>query len=657
MIDFLRKHICSALLCALLLPCLFAYGGTVKARAASSVSFDETDVLEDLQSSDGFDLENYPYDSTGLVRHPQIFTVVEYCYTFRQADRGNYGLYIYFYNPQALRLVTSGKQNRITLGIAYSEGADGNVTVTDYEKFDLLFCSRSEGDYKDLFYKFKVVDHESADGKTLAERVNSNARRYDISEVELLTLGDVSATAYGVGGTYVFTGYAKGCGADTDAESTLSCDASSLETVELKLNSTFYRTGSSSAGKDHQNQIDSVYFGVDNSLLSKYGALQKVKAEWWEYKTAPIVVTQDKALYDAVLPFVGTDIGEHTDDLDYSLGRTIRHTVGDFGDRYYYFSWSYNFKNQVTSSLTVSSMDQCSMLPYIFYSGGSDVKDYSVSSARLRDWIYSYDKSHAGGYLPCKNGKISADLFADDVDEGRTKGYNCVEIDAGDSFDLLSYNSNHGFWDKVADYGFISSLLGKTPTDDNVYGIDPIYAVKDEDLNDSNAALAGSLFISESDAGTFRDYYAAAKASDQTVFLFRFAATDYFSGMLTAEKKGSDKFIDDKSYMAKETVFLDFDVIQLTFRKDEVYTVIPVVASPIDVIGGITPPSKWDMSLIWKIIFIVVIVILVVLGFVLLSPVLIPVLRLIIKGIVWLVTLPFKGIAALVEHIRSKRGK
>lgn len=58
------------------------------------------------------------------------------------------------------------------MAVSYDE--DGNPN--DYAKFDLQFLSNSEeSNYKNLFYKFKVIDRE-IDGTTFAERVNSNER-------------------------------------------------------------------------------------------------------------------------------------------------------------------------------------------------------------------------------------------------------------------------------------------------------------------------------------------------------------------------------------------------------------------------------------------------------------------------------------------------
>ena len=53
------------------------------------------------------------------------------------------------------------------------------------------------------------------------------------------------------------------------------------------------------------------------------------------------------------------------------------------------------------------------MLPYLFYTGGTSVSDYTIPSDTLKQWIYGYDKSNATGYLPVKDGQISADLFLD----------------------------------------------------------------------------------------------------------------------------------------------------------------------------------------------------------------------------------------------------
>ncbi len=99
-----------------------------------------------------------------------------------------------------------------------------------------------------------------------------------------------------------------------NAGSTLSCKISKLERVQLDVKHTFYRTESSSMGYGYQNQIDTVYFSVPKRLFDEYGELQRIKAEWYEYKTKPILVTSNKEYYDWISKYIGVTADQITDD-------------------------------------------------------------------------------------------------------------------------------------------------------------------------------------------------------------------------------------------------------------------------------------------------------------------------------------------------------
>lgn len=171
-----KKPLLRVVALAMVLFTLFSVFNTVAYAADSgSIGFDNTDVLDDLSSSTAggkaFDIKNYPFNENGEV---QIISFIEYCYSYKANLRDHYGLYIYVYNPQGLNLSTDSKQNKIQMAVSYD--AEGNPN--DYEKFSLEFCSKVEsGDYKNLFYKYKVIDRE-INGTTFDERVNSNERRY-----------------------------------------------------------------------------------------------------------------------------------------------------------------------------------------------------------------------------------------------------------------------------------------------------------------------------------------------------------------------------------------------------------------------------------------------------------------------------------------------
>ena len=150
----------------------------------AELSFDSTNVLDDLKSSKSFNLKDYPYDESKEIR---VINFVEYCYSYKANMRDNYGLYVYIYNPKGLNISETSKSNKIQMAVRYDE----NGSPADYVKFNLEYCSKSEeSNYKNLFYKFKVTD-KKIDGKTFAQRVNSNERRYDISGIELLTYGNI----------------------------------------------------------------------------------------------------------------------------------------------------------------------------------------------------------------------------------------------------------------------------------------------------------------------------------------------------------------------------------------------------------------------------------------------------------------------------------
>lgn len=643
-----------AILSVLLAVCLFATvvsPTVVLAADTGNTRFEDSNVLDDLQSSEQFNILAYPFDETGLVKSPGIVNFVEYCYSYQTEKRLDYGLYVYFYNPQGIEIDTVNGSNKIQIAVAY----DNNGNPTQYDKFGLQFCNMStEPDYYGLFYKFKVIDKISdVDGMRIVDRVNSNERRYDVSGIELVTEGQANATEYHVGGTYRFTGYAKGFGADENAESTLYCKITELETLTLDVQDTNYRMDSvSHLGEGHQNDLHSVYFSVPNSILEKYGNLRKIKAEWYEYRTGPIIVTEDKGLYDSLKYYIGHSFTQSEwDNLQYKLYSDMLTEGGSVAQVAFMYWWlALNDAEIEGTGDNDGAGFPIEFIPYLFYTGGADVEDYTLTGEELKEYIYNYTASYNLGYLDVKDKQLSADLFVPvdapvssltqwDEEFGRKYGYNCYEFDAGDTFDMLSYDDTHSEWDKFWDY-----FLFPPETSGTVRDIEPIYQVKGTDVSGSDTAIASRLLINVSDVADFRAYYAEAISKNETVFLFRFAQTDYLS--CAVEYTNGTTSHRNKAYVASENVFMDFDVIQLTFTRNGTYTVIPAVSDPTDVVGDITAPIDIDDVQWWKII---VGILLVIALLVLLSPI----LPYIIHGIVWLVSLPVKGISALVRMTKE----
>lgn len=670
MINFCREHKTklSVFMVILIAFTLFNPGGI--AFAEESVNFDKTNVLDDLRSStvngEAFDFTKYPTDEGGRV---QIINFVEYCYSAKANMGGNYGLYIYIYNPRRLKFATTNGQNKIEMAVSYA--ADG--APNDYEKFNLKFCSKSEGDYPELYYKYRVIDRKSADGKTIQQRVNSDERRYDVSGIELLTYGQQNADEYGVGGTYKFTGYAAGYGPDSSAQSTLNCTVLDLETLELNIYHTNFRTNVSNLGKDHYNEVNTVYFSVPNYIMEDYGRLQKIKAEWWEYKTKPAVVTSDRSFRDAMLNYVGTEIFDSIDGaprLWKNENITFFDLVGGGKQKSVSYDWVYNIRQVNNNSLVVWYEQKTTLLPYAFWSpapSGSSISLDSVfiflkskaiagdvDSGEVANWIYNYTNNLGHGYIDCNGRNISRDLFEDSIDSARAAkgfntGYNCTEVDLADTFDLLSYDSNYDnklsrWWAKLWDYGF-----SWPKTDGDYNGVLPIYKVLPVDLIGGADSIASNLLIAESDVGHLKEFYATEQLKGNQVFLFRFAVSDYYStpvgrglGNTTVSERDAD------TYIAQQTCFFDFDILQLTFNKNGVYKTIAAVSSPIDIINGFTAPAERTNILKLILSLIALILLLIILA---------PLLPLIIRLLIWIILLPFKLLAAIFRAFKRKPGQ
>ena len=74
------------------------------AFAEETVDFEKTYVLDDLTSSEDFNILTYPFYES-IEPTVKIINVVEYCYSFKESVSQNYGLYLYIYNPNALNIL------------------------------------------------------------------------------------------------------------------------------------------------------------------------------------------------------------------------------------------------------------------------------------------------------------------------------------------------------------------------------------------------------------------------------------------------------------------------------------------------------------------------------------------------------------------------
>lgn len=592
---------------------LIAYAGD------NDLKFDNTSIFDDLYGSkddngNEFDLSNYPIDKDGEL---QFFSFVEYGYSYYANYEKNYALYLYLYNPQQLNFQTYLDSNVVRMGVSYAT-KDDNIVVSEYEDFNIVCVSRTTGDYSNLFYKFKVLDpNKKILSMAQAYEKENGCRRYDIAGVYLKTDKSDVTLDKNIGRTYKCSGYMATYGNDASNPSTFVCNVEKLETLDLKVYQTSYLTGVSSAGAYHHNNVSSVYFAIPQRVLDKYGSLWEIYAQWYECKTAPILVTSNvdfyyKALnnnhYETVDNSEGGTSLLYDKSVDYLLwyGRHSDSVAGSSNILHY--DWAYNLR---PFSMTSGDMfiqrfanSYSNVLPFVFYSpsytesGAFNVINKQtvagdVKSSQIRDYIQNYKSSNYVDWHTSRN--LASELFVNAIDSARAEkgikvGLNKVRTNLGNTFDLKSWNSEYGsWWDKLTQYGW--SYPKNEVLDEQHTNVKPFEEITKDALN--SVTLASDLLINENDVDSFKTFCNSSYDNDSAVpYLFRFAVSDYMSRPITRNpgRLDVDQDVVD-SYIAQETVFFDFNIITMTFKGKEDYYTLAVMHTPVDVISGVEAPD------------------------------------------------------------------
>ena len=659
------------LLTALL--CMTAFGGRdrLSARAETDVqaAYESTNVLDNLNGSTiggkQFDISDYPHNENG---QPQVISLTEFCYSYYADNQGDYGLYVYLYNPQDRAIDTQTERNKIQLTYA---------DKPQYEKYILEFLNYSvAAGYEGRFYKFKVRLTESEKAEILSA-LQGNERVYKVSGIEISVKNDV--TEYPCAQTYTYTGFALGYGSELSESDTLSCKVDGFDKyLSLDVRSTYWRPQGTHADGYTRDTIHSVYFSVPDEIITEYGEMTGVHATWLNAYTAPIYVTGNKTIYDAVLPllneYVGGDSQEEYEKAAFQYSLIATKAAEDLRDDTDmapyggYYAFNPYFSNKAGDNVYVNSYDNLiTNLRYLFYAENGNADEYVLPAERLignkesgeKGWFESYTEKYGGELV---NDRYSRDLFSA-VDERFTE----VNITSNQEYKLQDMTVSDTAWKR---------LFGTTVRHENSYTFSAIQKVTVSDLNlaADRTAFCNSYFIAESDYDEFSQYVTEAAAKRETVYLFRYNQTEYVSNEATEYERdkqwylfggnyGSYKYVDTNAYFAQMWVQLDFDIIDLTFTKDNAVTVIPVVMSPMDIAAdgdhpASTQPEKglsW-----WQILLIALAAVVVIILFIKLAP---SILTLAVtlflwlcRAVWWLICAPYKFVRWIVEKIKEKRG-
>ncbi len=571
-----------SVLIMLLILCFTMFPQT--AFASEYIAYDSTDIESDLAD---IDVSAYPKNENGRHRLLDEVGFMEYAYSDSVFIADNYyGLYFYVYNPTEKPVVLAEGAHHVNMATEYDE----NGAPVDYDNCEITFLDATANN---RFLKFKLTDSRAAyDREVSYAAKHGGERRYDIASIQLLFSGDGHATdsftgvdnQEGVSFTYFCTGYSAGCGADPEAESTLDIQYKKLDTIGLDIQSTWYRTDRIDG--EMRYTLSSVYFAVDDRYIIDYGTLQIVKAEWYEYKTTPILVTDSNEIETALTPYLGYTLpqDEKGDYRDTSVPFYFYEYLGP-GDTADHHGLGWN---------TYYSRDSMQMRRYDWLIKVDDIKA-TVPSEKVQEWAENYPVYAGDDVLTVDGRTYNANLFTDEVDDGHTRGYNVKVFDARDEsqwIDLKTIDQTSD-WDK-----FWNQFLPAGSRDEEwviAEDVKPIEEVTPERVNASDAAVMNDLLVDSSQVGKLRSYVQTAEESNKTVYMLRFSLSEYNATDLeyhpSDDWSGYD-YID--FYAATDTVYLSFDIIYLGFVKNDVVTIIPVVADPVDVYPALTPTEDLE---------------------------------------------------------------
>lgn len=620
--------------------------------AENATSLDSTAVLDDLQ---GVDLAAVTAELTGDKLYVISFT--EYAFAFDKNANGNFGLYVYAYNPAVKNIITNSTQHTINLGVEY-EGSE----VKGYDKFALRCLNVSE-DGK--YIKFKIVDAQSkVTGETILTRLckQKTQRLYDVSEIEVCHEYGAIPESYAVGKRYIYTGFAAGYGQNAGAGSTLDYFSENSETVQLDVHPTQYRLdGNNGKNIYTQDSLHSVYFTVPNEYGEKYGEMTAVHAQWLNAVLNPILVTGNQDAYNAILPFLGKDIGKHTDDLIYQYYGARHYTSVGWGTQNYQFFYGYAY-NPLTHLTNGAQSGQfyhdeekggkvVNPLYIMFNAGeGEDSASGFVPPAEGEGSLTEKMQQATAKYGGELVGERYSDVLFEHVDEEKTD----ARIKNTDEFKIMNVGIDKaGFWDKLIGKG---DAVDKD-TLDRFVGVKAIEPVTEQVMKMSAEDVCETLKIGAHDYDAFKQYYESNK-DNGTVYLFRYKVSDYISQEATLSKGnkiwGYEVTVDTNAYFFQEECDIGFDIIDITLTNEQGEHVLGVAAKPIDVFPTPTPPlvttddtSPWAELLFWlKMIVGIIVVVLIVVALCVVFP---PVGT----ALIYVVLLPFKGLAFLGKKIGS----
>lgn len=589
----------------ILFPFIGVSGGV---KAAAETEGTDSAIMRELGGltigGEKFDATDYPADQEGT---PALLNLNELGYGYTAEKQVAYSLILYIYNPAQLN-IQEDLRNAVQMRI-------GNA-----ERFGKYALNVIESSSDKLFYKLGVSFTDTEKSAALAA-LNKDSRVYEVSSLEFYLEG-FNATSFDISPTRVFTytGYAAGLG--DGAESTLTHTLSytvkgGTETIPLSVEHTSWRPEGTNGNSPYtQDTIHSVYFAVPKEIDEKYDYVKSVHAWWTRARTAPIFVTGDLEAYEALKDLQKKNSMIVVDDGNLSTGADpgvdgMKHNAPEqfalSGDGWAYdwmigtkifgngaqnqFRNVFGFDNNhmVRDKWSIDVLYKQNTLPTLYltaYTGGTDASAFVLTSSELTKLI---QRETLNGYF--SNDKKVAEKYPsylfENYDENKTD--RIIEFD--EKLTLHSERVRQSFWEKFIGEQHSESIKNYTE--------EALKEITESDIAGEHYEVSERLLISLQDTENFINFY-NDNCAENTIYLLRFAVSEYevettliyklnkYNGVWAYDERNRN------GYLAQTECYLDFDIIDFEYVKDDETFVIPVSMSPIDIFPELTPPPKYD---------------------------------------------------------------
>ncbi len=650
----IRKRIITMVLlivmCVSMGGALFSALSIKTGAAKTTTSYDTSPIESDMANMEEAD---YPANPLGECA---IIGFMENCYSEDEGYRDYYGLYVYVYNPTEKELMYNEGQNQIQISTSF--GTDGKAD--NFDNQGLTFLDHTDNH---RFYKFKVTRGNELYPveKDYSTKWNGK-RRYEITSLDVHFVGNEDPEeSIEISKIYEFTGYAAYLESPDIAASTLQCKYYGKQDIHLQVYDTNYRFAHK--GNYLYDDLQSVYFSVPQEYISQWGDMCEIKAEWYQYRTAPMFVTSDAEAYAALYDLLNKTITEEGYDQDYidsgGMGPYVpvtywrvlweEYTEIMFTYPHLKILWDKGYNGKCVSDFTDSidygaNYASLTQIDWLFYVANViENNDYDISS----DEVKAYIKKYANKFPSQEkiHDKYPVNLF--EREDG--DGYKSNTFTVDDVEKYTDASKDQSAWSK---FWFGVEL-------DSSFTYTPIQLISEGDLYLEEADFSSKYFVDGEDASDVIKFAQESYEKGELPYLLRFAKSDYYASSARFDFAGDSDMSDVDGYVAQEIVYLDFDILSLAFSRDSGYTktVVGVVATSIDIINGLTAPEGLYEEQEWwqKIMMVLGIIVLGIFILIVLAP-LKAFFKIIWTGIKfgfsivwWICTLPFRIIGWVLK--------